>query len=118
MMYVQFHPLRQMCRAGHCCHMGGHVTCNQSETGKVTYRSMLGQKVSLVPAPDSAAHVSTYLSSSLLRPGVLARNPYPPLPLSACGSGHSPHGSLEGVGGLKTNEAYHSKADALLIPEM
>ena len=29
-----------------------------------------------------------------------------------------PHGSLEGVGGLKTNEAYHSKADALLIPEM
>ena len=28
------------------------------------------------------------------------------------------HGSLEGVGGLKTNEAYHSKADALLIPEM
>ena len=30
----------------------------------------------------------------------------------------SQHGSLEGVGGLKTNEAYHSKADALLIPEM
>ena len=30
----------------------------------------------------------------------------------------SMHGSLEGVGGLKTNEAYHSKADALLIPEM
>ena len=29
----------------------------------------------------------------------------------------NPHGSLEGVGGLKTNEAYHSKADALLIPE-
>ena len=28
------------------------------------------------------------------------------------------HGSLEGVGGLKTNEAYHSKADALLITEM
>ena len=28
------------------------------------------------------------------------------------------HGSLEGVGGLKTNESYHSKADALLIPEM
>ena len=28
------------------------------------------------------------------------------------------HSSLEGVGGLKTNEAYHSKADALLIPEM
>ena len=28
------------------------------------------------------------------------------------------HGSFEGVGGLKTNEAYHSKADALLIPEM
>ena len=28
------------------------------------------------------------------------------------------HGSLEGVGGLKTNEAYHSKTDALLIPEM
>ena len=28
------------------------------------------------------------------------------------------HGSLEGVGGLKTNEAYHSKADALLIPDM
>ena len=28
------------------------------------------------------------------------------------------HGSLEGVGGLKTNEAYHSKADALVIPEM
>ena len=27
------------------------------------------------------------------------------------------HGSLEGVGGLKTIEAYHSKADALLIPE-
>ena len=26
------------------------------------------------------------------------------------------HGSLEGVGGLKTNEAYHWKADALLIP--
>ena len=33
--------------------------------------------------------------------------------------GHKPlHGSLEGVGGLKTNEAYLSKADALLIPEM
>ena len=31
---------------------------------------------------------------------------------------HVPHGSLEGVGGLKTNEAYHSKADALVIPEM
>ena len=30
----------------------------------------------------------------------------------------SQHGSLEGVGGLKTNEAYHSKADALVIPEM
>ena len=28
------------------------------------------------------------------------------------------HGSLEGVGGLKTNEAYHSTGDALLIPEM
>ena len=28
------------------------------------------------------------------------------------------HGSLEGVGGLKTNEAYHSKAVALMIPEM
>ena len=28
------------------------------------------------------------------------------------------HGSLEGVGGLKTNEEYHSKADALVIPEM
>ena len=28
------------------------------------------------------------------------------------------HGSLEGVGGLKTNEAYHSKAEALVIPEM
>ena len=28
------------------------------------------------------------------------------------------HGSLEGVGGLKTNEAYHSKADAMLISEM
>ena len=27
------------------------------------------------------------------------------------------HGSLEGVGGLKTNEAYHSKADALVIQE-
>ena len=31
---------------------------------------------------------------------------------------HQRHGSLEGVGGLKTNEAYHSKADALVIPEM
>ena len=29
-----------------------------------------------------------------------------------------PHGSLGGVGGLKTNEAYHSKADALVIPKM
>ena len=28
------------------------------------------------------------------------------------------HGSLEGARGFKTNEAYHSKADALLIPEM
>ena len=28
------------------------------------------------------------------------------------------HGSLEGVGGLKTSEAYHSKADALVITEM
>ena len=28
------------------------------------------------------------------------------------------HGSLEGVGGLKTNEAYRSKADAKVIPEM
>ena len=25
------------------------------------------------------------------------------------------HGSLEGVGGLKTSEAYHSIADALVI---
>ena len=33
-------------------------------------------------------------------------------------SGISIHGSLEGIGGLKTNEAYHSKADALVIPEM
>ena len=32
--------------------------------------------------------------------------------------GSSAHGSLEGVGGLKANEAYHSKADALLIPKM
>ena len=32
--------------------------------------------------------------------------------------GQRAHGSLEGVGGLKTNEAYHSKADALVIPEM
>ena len=37
---------------------------------------------------------------------------------SHLGSLLSQHGSLEGVGGLKTNEAYHSKADALLIPEM
>ena len=28
------------------------------------------------------------------------------------------HGSLEGVGGLKTNKAYHSKADALVTPEI
>ena len=28
------------------------------------------------------------------------------------------HGSLEGVGGLKANEAYHSKADVLVIPKM
>ena len=29
------------------------------------------------------------------------------------------HGSLEGVEGLKTNEAYHSKADGdLVIPEV
>ena len=28
------------------------------------------------------------------------------------------HGSLEGVGGLKINEAYHPKADALVIPEV
>ena len=28
------------------------------------------------------------------------------------------HGSLEGVGGLKTNETYHSKADALVILEI
>ena len=28
------------------------------------------------------------------------------------------HGSLEGVGGFKTYEAYHSKADTLVIPEM
>ena len=33
-------------------------------------------------------------------------------------SGADRHGSLEGVRGLKTNEAYHSKADALVIPEM
>ena len=32
--------------------------------------------------------------------------------------GRRRHGSLEGAGGLKTNEAYHSKADALVIPEM
>ena len=30
----------------------------------------------------------------------------------------TPHGSFKGVEGLKTNETYHSKADALLIPEM
>ena len=28
------------------------------------------------------------------------------------------HGSLEGVGGLETNEAHHSKTDALLTTEM
>ena len=28
------------------------------------------------------------------------------------------HGSLEGVGGLKTNESYHLKADTLPIPKM
>ena len=28
------------------------------------------------------------------------------------------HGLLEGVGGLKTSEAYHSKAKVLVIPEM
>ena len=33
-------------------------------------------------------------------------------------AGVLPHGSLEGVGGLKTNEAYRSKTDVLLIPEM
>ena len=38
-------------------------------------------------------------------------------PPAACARAGS-HGSLEGVGGLKTNEAYHSKADALLIQEM
>ena len=32
--------------------------------------------------------------------------------------GQRAHGSLEGVGWLKTNEAYHSKADALVLPEM
>ena len=30
----------------------------------------------------------------------------------------STHGSSEGVGGVKTNEAYHPKADALVITEM
>ena len=40
-----------------------------------------------------------------------------PLPRGSGGAVRR-HGSLEGVGGLKTNEAYHSKADALLIPEM
>ena len=25
---------------------------------------------------------------------------------------------VEGIGGLKTSEAYHAKADALVIPEM
>ena len=55
---------------------------------------------------------------------------HPPWPLPPAVPGQLPvsrvpaqtaaaeHGSLEGVGGLKTNEAYHSKADALLIPEM
>ena len=33
-------------------------------------------------------------------------------------SGVTAHGSLEGVGGLKANEANHWKADALLISEM
>ena len=34
------------------------------------------------------------------------------------GQDSASHGSLEGVGGFKTNEAYHSKADALVIPKM
>ena len=46
----------------------------------------------------------------------LPRRPRPYRAASAAST--SAHGSLEGVGGLKTNEAYHSKADALLIPEM
>ena len=36
----------------------------------------------------------------------------------SAGAGTSSHDSLEGVGGLKTNEAYHSKADTLVVPEM
>ena len=28
------------------------------------------------------------------------------------------YGLVEGVGGLKTSEAYHSKPDTLVIPEM
>ena len=35
----------------------------------------------------------------------------------ATGPGHR-HSSLEGVGGIKTSEAYHSKADVFVIPEM
>ena len=59
--------------------------------------------------------------------GGLIDSPETAVGAPALGLGHSDrssaavltaHGSLEGVGGLKTNEAYHSKADALLIPEM
>ena len=42
-------------------------------------------------------------------------SPPSPSPLRASTRLHS---SLEEVGGPKTNEAYHSKADALVIPEM
>ena len=38
-----------------------------------------------------------------------------PIPERTNAMAECKHGSLEGVGGLKTSEAYHSKADALVI---
>ena len=79
--------------------------------------------LSSAPGPDRGVHCGTVL----LEP---ARATYSKAVAYICASNSTfirsfhvslhvqIHGSLEGVGGLKTNEAYHSKADALLIPEM
>ena len=55
-------------------------------------------------------HHRRHTACVALRPG------RPPPPRDGSGDRHM-HGSLEGVGGLKTNEVYHSEADALQIPE-
>ena len=54
----------------------------------------------------------------LIRRVVLFTPTWQTLRQSAAKSGARAHGLLEGGGGVRTSEAYHLKADTLVIPEM